>query len=243
MGGAGDDPQIVNVGYAVDLCSDFTGQLHHFFDNRVVGSDRVQVSGNFDMQLFSHLSFYIVDHIVALHHIGLRVDFDVDGCENSAGAVVVHYQIVYAQDAVIGQSHIADGVHQFRIRRLTQQRAHSLFDQADAGPDDEERYQAAHVAVDLQPGQFADDDADQNHGGGDYVVSAVCTSGCQSKGINSLADINIEQRLPNFDGDCKQQYDDNGPAEFQRGRMHNLVCRRLDQFNTHDHDEDRNDHT
>ena len=119
----------------------------------------------------------------------------------------------------------------------------SFFDQADAGPDDEQCHQAAHIAVDLQSGQLPDDDTDQYYRRCDDIVTAVCTSSRQGQGVDPLADVDVEQRLPNFDDDSQQQNDDNRPAELQWGRMHDFVRRRLDQFDSDDHDEHRDDHS
>ena len=233
------DPEIVygidSIGNAEGICE----QSLQFFYEGIAGDYRIHVGYELDVQRLLHHTFDIVYHVVALKQVAVGVHLDVYGCEDLAGAVVVHHQIVYPQDSRFAFDGVTDGFHQMSVGGFSQQRTGSFSYQLYAGPDYEKCHQAAHPSVDLYSGDPADDSADKYSSGGDHIVAAVRSCSHQCNGIDLPADAYIEQGLPELHQDRSRQDDQRKPAEIHGIRMYDLACGGLQQLHADDHYEYR----
>ena len=77
----------------------------------------------FDAQRLLDDALDIIDHVMALHKIPVRIDLHVYGSEYLPGSVVVHHEIMDAEDAGLFFYRFGDGLHQIIVRSFSQQRA------------------------------------------------------------------------------------------------------------------------
>ena len=87
------------------------------------GGDGVAVQCDADAHLTLDVVLDGVQNLVVLKGIALAGHFHVGAGELTAGAVVVHHQVVCAQDLRIGHDLVADCLDELGVGRLPQQRA------------------------------------------------------------------------------------------------------------------------
>ena len=121
--------------------------------------------------------FDLIDDVMDLHQVFSGVHLRVERREALARSVVVDDQIVHAQDLGIGKNDPPDLIDGILLRRFAQQRVDGLTDQADTGPEDEKRNDAAHGSVQLQSGEPVQQHADDDDDAGDHIVSVIRSRG------------------------------------------------------------------
>ena len=94
-------------------------------------------------------------HIVHGQNITVRRHFCMQGNQHPAGAVIVDDQIMNTNDTLIRHNDIINLLNKFRIRCLPQQRTDGILSSADTGKADEQPYNDAAIAVNLNPGKMS----------------------------------------------------------------------------------------
>ena len=91
-----------------------------------------------------------VQNLVVLKGIALAGHFHVCAGKLTAGAVVVHHEVVCAQDLRIGHDLVADCLDELGVGRLPQQRADGVAHQAHAADANEDAHAQARPAVEVE---------------------------------------------------------------------------------------------
>ena len=92
-----------------------------------------------------------VQNLVVLKCVALAGYLHVGAGKLTTGAVVVHHQVVCAQDLRIGHDLVADCLNELGVGRLSQQRADGVAHQAHAADANEDAHAQARPAVEVKP--------------------------------------------------------------------------------------------
>ena len=95
-----------------------------------------QVDDQMDAQLGFKIPLNVVNNVVADQDVPLRGHLAVDGGKALALSIVVHRQIVDAEDALVREDFLIDLLHQLRVGGHTQQGVPCLHNELHAGDDD-----------------------------------------------------------------------------------------------------------
>ena len=156
--------------------------------------------------------------------------------KTAAGAIVVHHQVVRAQNALIAQHFAGDILRQLFAGRLAQKRVYRLFDEADAAVQNEQRHGKAHPAVQHQVGGLAQPQRRQHGRGADDIVSAVGSGGLQGGRTNAPANGPVEHRHPQLHANAARQHRHSKPAEGHGRRVQNFIQAGARQLEANDND-------
>lgn len=125
----------------------------------------------------AHLAFDVmfdgVQNLVVLKGIALSGHFHVCAGKLTAGAVVVHHEVVCAQDLRIGHDLVADCLDELGVGALAQQRADGVAHQAQTADADEDAHTQACPAVEIKAGRLRNKRRHQDRARGDDVVFGV----------------------------------------------------------------------
>ena len=108
------------------------------------------------------IMFNRVDNIVAHHDILRRRDLTVHRRKAAARPVIMHHQIVQADDPIIRQNLFINIIHQLFIRGHAQQRIRRFFYQIDPCNDNQHRHHNAHITIQVEACQLCDHRAQQD---------------------------------------------------------------------------------
>ena len=134
-------------------------------------------------------------------------------------------------------------LHEFRVRRLSQQGREGVLGGLVGRVQDKQRHQQAHPAVDHQPRKLPHQGCHQHGGGRDGVRKAVHCGGAHSRGVDLLPHrpVIIEHIQLHTDG-----YGQDGQHRHRGGhllRMQDLLQGRFPQLHAHKQDQPRHHQT
>ena len=161
--------------------------------------DGVAVQRDVDAHLALDIVLDGVQDLVVLKRIALAGHLHVGAGKLATGAVVVHHQVVRAQDLRIRHDLVADFLHQLGVGRLSQQWADGVAHQAHAADADEDAHSQACPAIEVKAGCLRDKRCCQNRARGDDVVFGVLRRGDECLGIDAVAQRAVERRHPKLD--------------------------------------------
>lgn len=126
------------------------------------------------------------------------VDLGMDAGKAAARPVVMHHEIVEAENVHMRGHKIRDGAHKRFIRLRAQQRVDGVLHYADARPQNKQRHQKPSPAVDHQPRQPPDHAGKQHRAGRDHVAAAVGRGGGQRGGADLLPSFRSNSAIQSF---------------------------------------------
>ena len=118
-----------------------------------------------------------VQNLVVLKRVALAGHLHVGAGKLTTGAVVVHHEVVCAQDLRIGHDLVADCLDELGVGRLPQQRADGVAHQAQAADADEDAHTQACPAIEIKAGRLRNKRRHQDRARGDDVVFGVLRRG------------------------------------------------------------------
>ena len=156
------------------------------------GGDGVAVQRDVD----AHLAFDIVldgvQDLVVLKGIALAGHFHVCAGKLTAGAVVVHHEVVCAQDLGVRHDPVADFLDELGVGRLSQQRADGVAHQAHAADANEDAHTQACPAIEVKAGRLRNKRCHQDRARGDDVVFGVLRRGDERLRVDAVAQRAVE---------------------------------------------------
>ena len=241
MRGARNHTEVVN-GKARIYAGDERGDLIFSGDHRfVVGGYGVHVNNRIAGELFAKLFFDIVYHIVRSNHIGFVGYFSVQRDHHSAGAVVMNYEVVYSDNAVVRVNYARDLVYKLTAWRLAEQGAYGLFSRTRSREHNKCGHRKAAVRVDIYICHTRYDKAGK-YGTGSNAVGEAVGGGClHSGGVDAFTDIEVIVRHIRLDEYRKAEYDNGQPTEAYRLRLKDLCKRGLCKLKSDEQDDKRDD--
>ena len=155
----------------VDGGEDVGNRVAELVHTGVAGDHGVHVDGRDTTELLAEAVLEVIDDIVKLENVAFRGNLRVKGDDAAAGAVVMHHQVVNAEDCgVKGKHQLLDAVHVLLLRRLPEKRVDDLLRGADARKENEAAHKDTCVTVDLPAEDVGENRAKQNHRRGDAVA-------------------------------------------------------------------------
>ena len=121
----------------------------HVVELSVVRHDGIIVDDKVHPQLPQGVALDIVEDVVAQQRVLAAVHLGMHAGKALAGTVIVHHEVMDAEDLLMRQDEPGDGLHQLLARRLAKQRADGILRRGPAGPEDEQRHKQADPAVHL----------------------------------------------------------------------------------------------
>ena len=140
-----------------------------------------------------------VQDLVVLKCVALAGHLHVGAGKLTTGAVVVHHQVVCAQDLRIGHDLVANCLDELGVGRLPQQRTDGVAHQAHAADADEDAHTQACPAIEVKAGRLRNKRRHQDRTRGDDVVFGVLCCGNKCFGIDTVAQRAVECGHPEFD--------------------------------------------
>ena len=185
----------------------------------VVGHDRVAVEDKVDVQLCADVALDVVEQLVRIQNVHPVVHLGMRAGEAAAGSVIVHHQVVDAEDAVVARDLRCDGMDKRFIRRGTEQRIDGIFCDRNARPEDEQRDEQADIAVKPQARRRRKHRAEQDCRCCDDVVPAVCRRRQQGGGADLFTECPVEACQPELHQNGRQQHKDRRCRTFHVRRV------------------------
>ena len=161
--------------------------------------DGVAVQRDADAHLALDIVLDGVQNLVVLKRIALAGHLHVGAGKLATGAVVVHHQVVRAQDLRIRHDLVADCLDKLRVGRLSQQWADGIAHQTHAADTDEDAHAQACPAIEVNAGCLRNERRHQDRSRGDDVVFGVLCRGDKRLGVDAVAQCAVERRHPKFD--------------------------------------------
>ena len=144
----------------------------------------------------AHLAFDIVfdgvQDLVVLKGIALAGHFHVCAGKLAAGAVVVHHEVMSAQDLGVRHDPVADFLDELGVGRLPKQRADGVAHQAQAADADEDAHAQARPAIEVKAGRLRNKRRHQDRARGDDVVFGVLRCGDERLRVDAIAQRAVE---------------------------------------------------
>ena len=173
----------------------------------VVGHDRVAVEDKVDVQLCADVALDVVEQLVRIQNVHPVVHLGMRAGEAAAGSVIVHHQVVDAEDAVVARDLRCDGMDKRFVRRGAEQRIDGIFCDRNARPEDEQRDEQADIAVKPQPRRRGEHRAEQDCRCCDDVVPAVCRRRHEGGGADLFTECPVEACQPELHQDRCQLWE------------------------------------
>ena len=121
-------------------------------------------------QLLPQFPLYVIDFVVELQNVFGGGDFRMEGDHHPAGAVIVHNQVVNADDGRMGQDQLPDSGDKLVGRRCAQQGIDGFLGGTVAGPENKAGHQNTAPAVNHHMEELPHQGGRQDGGGGDAVA-------------------------------------------------------------------------
>ena len=128
--------------------------------------------------------------------VALAGHFHVCAGKLAAGAVVVHHQVVRAQDLGVRHNPVADCLDELGVGCLPQQRADGVAHQAQAADADEDAHTQACPAIEVKVGRLRNKRRHQDRARGDDVVFGVLRRGDERLRVDAVAQRAVERGHP-----------------------------------------------
>ena len=226
----GDHAEIVKGQARVEPVHDLQNARAHGGDLRVVGDDGVIVDDEINVQLPLCLPFDLVQNLMGNKRVDAVVDLGVDAGKAAARPVIMHHEIVEAENVHVRGHKTRDGAHKRFIRLRAQQRVDGVLHYADARPQNKQRHQKPSPAVDHQPRQPPDHAGKQHRAGRDHVAAAVGSGGDQRGRADLPAELPVKQRHPELQQDRACQHGGGQDGKLHGLRVQDLLNRAFDQL-------------
>ena len=137
-----------------------------------------------------------VQNLVVLKRVALAGHLHVGAGKLTTGAVVVHHEVVCAQDLRIGHDLVADCLDELGVGRLPQQRADGVAHQAQTADADEDAHTQACPAIEIKAGRLRNKRRHQDRARGDDVVFGVLCRGDEGLRVDAIAQRAVERCHP-----------------------------------------------
>jgi len=147
----------------------------------VVGLDRVEVQNEVDIHTLQHVELDIVDDIVANHNVNVCGNLCVRRGKALAEAVVMHHEVVYADNSVVAEYLLAEIVNEAFVGSGAEQGVGCFDNELDSRIDNKQCNCTAEPAVEHNIGRQSDNASYNNHRRRNNVVYAVSRR-CNKRG-------------------------------------------------------------
>src|SRR5690554_536707 len=194
-----------------------------------------------DSQVLLKVPLDIVNDVVADHHILAGGHLTVNRSKYIAGAVIVHRQVMKAQDPLIAEDFGIDLIHHFLVGSRAQEGVTGLDYQLNAGNHDKEGDDYTQVPIQIDPGPEGKQRPRQDRCRGKHVVAAINPCGGKGGGLDFLPDSPIKAGLPKLDENRRHQGIDQDIAELDLFGIDNLDYRALHQLHAQDNYDEGDD--
>ena len=186
------------------------------------GGDGVAVQCDCDAHLALDVVLDGVQNLVVLKCVALAGHLHVGAGKLTTGAVVVHHEVVCAQDLRIGHDLVADCLDELGVGRLPQQRADGVAHQAHAADADEDTHAQACPAIEVKAGRLRNKRRHQDRARGDDVVFGVLRRGDERFGVDAIAQRAVER--------CHPELNEHGRSQCRKGNKRVSGGRGLDDL-------------
>ena len=176
-------------------------------------------------KLFQTLSFHPVDLFMGNHGVHMAVHLHMNAGISSSRPVIMHHQIMAAQDHGTGIDIICQLLSKIRVDPFPQQRRHRFLCQLDPAAQNKQRNQNSHHSIDLQPGKMLRYRSDQNCPCGQHIISAVRCRCKQRRGLKPLPHFSIKDHHSRLDQYGKHKHPDRQGRKDDLCRMQKLFHR------------------
>ena len=160
------------------------------------GGDGVAVQRDVDAHLALDVVLDGVQDLVVLKRVALAGHLHVGAGKLAAGTVVVHHEVVRAQDLRIRHDLVANRLNKLRAGRLSQQWTDGVAHEAHAADADEDAHAQACPAIEVKAGRLRNKCCRQDRARGDDIVFGVLCCGDERLGIDSVAQCAVERGHP-----------------------------------------------
>ena len=150
-----------------------------------------------------------VQNLVVLKRVALAGHLHVGAGKLTTGAVVVHHEVVCAQDLRIGHDLVADCLDELGVGRLPQQRADGVAHQAQTADADEDAHTQACPAIEIKAGRLRNKRRHQDRARGDDVVFGVLRRGDERLRVDAIAQRAVER--------CHPELNEHGRSQCRKG--------------------------
>ena len=241
MRNAPDDAEIVNGDGGVQRGD----ERLHFAVQRIgagIADDNgVKVNDHVDTEVTAEIALDVIDEIVADENVIFGIDLTMGRGKTAAHAVIVHSKVMHADDAGVREHFLGNGLYEFALRRLAEERIRGADCKLHAGEHDKQRNRRAHVAVQIHAGEHGDDGAEQHDACGDDIVAAVLGRGFDGLGFDHAADLAVKEALPEL---CQNGNDEHNEGDGREGvflRREDFLNGRHAELKPEENDDERDD--
>ena len=137
-----------------------------------------------------------VQNLVVLKRVALAGHLHVGAGKLTTGAVVVHHEVMSAQDLGVRHDPVADFLDELGVGRLSQQWADGVAYQAQAADADEDAHAQARPAIEVKAGRLRNKRRHQDRARGDDVVFGVLRRGDERLRVDAIAQRAVERGHP-----------------------------------------------
>ena len=199
MAHAGHHAEIVNCDIRIDGLHGVGNEKTLLRRHVVVRLDRIHMDHGDAAELTRKRLFRVVDDIVQHKNILIAADFGVQRHHDAAGAVIMHDEIMNADDLLIRHDELFNLIHELFFRRASEQRTDGFLDRFETRVDDKRGNKQTAPAVNRQIGELGGNRRNQNDKRRYGVADAVRRRRLHSGGIDLGSDPAVIEEHIAFD--------------------------------------------
>ena len=226
--------EIVETQRFVDPHKNLPHFLPRLVKHSVVHLDGVKVQRKEDAHLCADLPLRGINRFMDCHQVAIRTHFSMCACNEFAGTVAVHHNVVDADNPIVRKDFVRKLCNRFRVGRFAHQRADGIPQNRNAGIQHKPRYDHADIAVDVHTLEIADDAGKQDGTGADDIGYTVARGSAHGGRFDTAADICGEPAHPKLNEDGRYKHSNHRHTEFYRFRRNDLLDRFASKLKPHD---------